>query len=193
MALLFDSVVVPEVAIRGSDLGYPVRRIYCVGRNYAEHARVAVRNVRRDGMDQIKKAKAEGMSEDDQKLWESEVQALTDRYIKLVDEALELMLAYDRQLEDLQGRLEVRLPECPTHTHTYLLVRDVACDAPLHSCRAAGRSSARSSGGAPRGSTRRIASRKTSTSSVRASASTSPPGSATSAHARGKGGRRLAG
>ena len=33
-----------------------------------------------------------------------------------VDEALELMLAYDRQLEDLQGRLEVRLPECPTHT-----------------------------------------------------------------------------
>ena len=109
-----------------------------------------------------------------------------------VDEALELMLAYDRQLEDLQGRLEVRLPECPTHTHLSL-VRDVPCDAPLHSCRAAGRSSARSSGGAPRGSTRRIASRKTSTSSVRASASTSPPGSATSAHARGKGGRRLAG
>ena len=109
-----------------------------------------------------------------------------------VDEALELMLAYDRQLEDLQGRLEVRLPECPTHTHLSL-VRDVPCDAPLHSCRAAGRSSARSSGGAPRGSTRRIASRKTSTSSVRASASTSPPGSATSAHARGKGGPRLAG
>ena len=60
-----------------------------VASHYAEHARVAVRNVRRDGMDQIKKAKAEGMSEDDQKLWESEVQALTDRYIKLVDEALE--------------------------------------------------------------------------------------------------------
>ena len=37
-----------------------------------------------------------------------------------VDEALELMLAYDRQLEDLQGRLEVRLPECPTHTHTLI-------------------------------------------------------------------------
>ena len=70
-----------------------------------------------------------------------------------VDEALELMLAYDRQLGDLQGRLEVRLPECPTHTHLSL-VRDVPCDAPLHSCRAAGRSSARSSGGAPRGSTR---------------------------------------
>ena len=65
------------------------RELTKVAAQYAEHGRVAIRNVRRDGMDQIKKAKAEGMSEDDQKLWESEVQALTDRYIKLVDEALE--------------------------------------------------------------------------------------------------------
>ncbi len=56
---------------------------------YAEHARVAVRNVRRDGMDQIKKAKAAGMAEDDQKLWTDEVQALTDDYIGAVDKALE--------------------------------------------------------------------------------------------------------
>ena len=54
-----------------------------------EEARVAVRNVRRDGMDKIKKAKADGMSEDDQKFWETEVQDLTDRFIKLVDDALE--------------------------------------------------------------------------------------------------------
>jgi ribosome recycling factor len=60
-----------------------------VASQYAEHARVAVRNVRRDGMDQIKKAKAEGMSEDDQKFWESAVQELTDRFVKLVDEALD--------------------------------------------------------------------------------------------------------
>lgn len=60
-----------------------------VAAQYAEHARVAVRNVRRDGMDQIKKAKAAGMSEDDQKLWETEVQELTDTYIKNVDAALE--------------------------------------------------------------------------------------------------------
>jgi ribosome recycling factor len=60
-----------------------------VAAQYAEHARVAVRNVRRDGMDQIKKAKAEGMSEDDQKFWESEVQDLTDKYIAQVDEALD--------------------------------------------------------------------------------------------------------
>jgi len=56
-----------------------------VAANYAENARIAVRNVRRDGMDQIKKAKADGMSEDDQKIWESEVQELTDTHIGKVD------------------------------------------------------------------------------------------------------------
>ncbi|MCQ0093068.1 ribosome recycling factor [Roseovarius sp. M141] len=60
-----------------------------VASQYAEHARVAVRNVRRDGMDQIKKAKNDGMSEDDQKFWETEVQDLTDRFITRVDESLE--------------------------------------------------------------------------------------------------------
>ena len=65
------------------------RELSKVAGHYAEHARVSIRNVRRDGMDQIKKAKADGMSEDDQKLWESEVQDLTDSYIKLVDDALE--------------------------------------------------------------------------------------------------------
>jgi len=60
-----------------------------VASQYAEHARVAIRNVRRDGMDQIKKAKAEGMSEDDQKFWETEVQEMTDRHIALIDDALE--------------------------------------------------------------------------------------------------------
>ena len=60
-----------------------------VAGQYAEHARVAIRNVRRDGMDRIKKAKSDGISEDDVKFWEGEVQDLTDRYIKLVDEALE--------------------------------------------------------------------------------------------------------
>ena len=40
-------------------------------------------------MDQIKKAKADGMSEDDQKLWEEEVQEMTNDYIKRVDALLE--------------------------------------------------------------------------------------------------------
>ena len=65
------------------------RELTKVAGNYAEHARVAIRNVRRDGMDQIKKAKGQGMSEDDQKLWESEVQDLTNASIARVDEALE--------------------------------------------------------------------------------------------------------
>ena len=65
------------------------RELGKVAGQYAESARVSIRNVRRDGMDKIKKAKTDGMSEDDQKLWESEVQEMTDRYIKLVDDALE--------------------------------------------------------------------------------------------------------
>ena len=60
-----------------------------VAANYAEHARVAIRNVRRDGMDRIKKAKAAGMPEDDQKMYADEVQELTDRMIAAVDKALD--------------------------------------------------------------------------------------------------------
>ena len=65
------------------------RELTRVAAQYAEHARVAVRNVRRDGMDQLKKAKAAGMSEDDTKLWSDEVQELTNEFIALVDKALE--------------------------------------------------------------------------------------------------------
>ena len=65
------------------------RELTKVAANYAEHARVAVRNLRRDGMDQIKKAKNDGLSEDDAKFWESEVEDLTKRYIRTVDQTLE--------------------------------------------------------------------------------------------------------
>ena len=64
------------------------RELSKVAGQSAEHARVAIRNVRRDAMDQIKKHK-DDMSEDDATLWESEVQELTDSYIKKVDAALE--------------------------------------------------------------------------------------------------------
>ncbi len=60
-----------------------------VAGQYAEHARVAVRNVRRDGMDQLKKAKAAGLSEDDQKMWHDEIQELTDAAIRKIDAALD--------------------------------------------------------------------------------------------------------
>ena len=65
------------------------RELGKVAGNYAEAARVSIRNLRRDGMDQIKKAKANGLSEDDQKFWESTVQEVTDAHIKLVDQTLE--------------------------------------------------------------------------------------------------------
>ena len=65
------------------------RELSRVAGQYAESARVAVRNIRRDGMDQIKKAKADGMSEDDQKFWEEAVQELTDSTIKMLDGILD--------------------------------------------------------------------------------------------------------
>jgi ribosome recycling factor len=64
------------------------RELAKVAGQYAEHARVAVRNVRRDGMDQLKRSRAAGMSEDDEKLWHDEVQELTDTAIKKIDAAL---------------------------------------------------------------------------------------------------------
>ena len=57
-----------------------------VAGQYAESARVSVRNVRRDGMDDIKGDKE--YSEDDKKRFSDEVQKLTDDKIKIVDELL---------------------------------------------------------------------------------------------------------
>jgi len=65
------------------------RELTRVAAQYGEHARVAVRNVRRDGNDQVKKAKGAGMSEDDQKFWTDEIQQLTDASIAAIDKALE--------------------------------------------------------------------------------------------------------
>ncbi len=55
---------------------------------YAEDARVAIRNVRRDGMDSLKKAEKDGeLTEDELKTWSGKVQTITDDHIKKVDEA----------------------------------------------------------------------------------------------------------
>jgi ribosome recycling factor len=60
-----------------------------VAGQYAEQARVAVRQVRREGMDGVKKAQKDGdISEDDATLYEEEIQSLTDKTIAKVDEAL---------------------------------------------------------------------------------------------------------
>ncbi len=56
---------------------------------YSEAARVSVRNVRRDGMDGLKKMKADGkISEDDQKKMSDDVQKMTDDTIKKIDKML---------------------------------------------------------------------------------------------------------
>jgi ribosome recycling factor len=60
-----------------------------VAHKYAEHARVAVRNVRRDGMDLLKRLDKGGqMSEDDHHKNSAKVQELTDKLIKEIDQSL---------------------------------------------------------------------------------------------------------
>jgi ribosome recycling factor len=98
-----------ERAIRESDLGLnpqtegqlirvPIpmlseeRRVELgkIAHKYAEQARIAVRNVRRDGMDTLKRMEREHeMSQDEQRMWSDEIQEMTDRHIKSIDAALE--------------------------------------------------------------------------------------------------------
>lgn len=60
-----------------------------IAHKYAEQARVAVRNVRRDGMEFLKKQEKDGkISEDEHRKLHDEVQKLTDGHVKKVDEAL---------------------------------------------------------------------------------------------------------
>lgn len=60
-----------------------------VAAQYAEQARVATRNVRRDAMDQLKQLEREHhISEDDHKIWAEEVQTLTDDRVKEIDDSL---------------------------------------------------------------------------------------------------------
>jgi ribosome recycling factor len=60
-----------------------------IAHKYAEQARVAVRNVRRDGMEFLKKQEKDGkISEDEHRKLHDEVQKLTDGHVKKVDDAL---------------------------------------------------------------------------------------------------------
>jgi ribosome recycling factor len=60
-----------------------------VAGKYAEQGRVSIRNIRRDGMDGLKKQKSDGdISEDQQKRSTDEVQKLTDEFIKKIDQML---------------------------------------------------------------------------------------------------------
>jgi len=56
---------------------------------YAEQARIAVRHVRRDGMEDLKKLEKDGeMGEDEHHMWSDEIQELTDKMISEIDSTL---------------------------------------------------------------------------------------------------------
>ena len=66
------------------------RELTRVSARYAEQARVSVRNVRRDGIDVLKRREKEtDITQDQQRKLQQEVQHLTDDYIRRIDEALE--------------------------------------------------------------------------------------------------------
>ena len=59
-----------------------------VAGRYAESARVAIRNVRRDGIENVRKAEKDGLlSEDERHGLESDIQKTTDEYVKKIDDA----------------------------------------------------------------------------------------------------------
>ena len=98
----WDSGLLKEIqkAIQASDLGINPQNDGKVLRlvfpqltkqvkKYAEEAKVAMRNIRRDGMDYIKKLKKDSeITEDEQKKAEKDLQDMLDKYTKKVDEAL---------------------------------------------------------------------------------------------------------
>ena len=56
----------------------------------AEEAKVGIRNIRRNGNDDAKKLEKEGVSEDEVKQLQEEIQKLTDKFVKKIDELYEL-------------------------------------------------------------------------------------------------------
>jgi ribosome recycling factor len=65
------------------------RELTRVAAKYAEAARIAVRNVRRDGIEALRKQEKDGdISQDEQKKLERDIQHLTDDHVKRVDETL---------------------------------------------------------------------------------------------------------
>ncbi len=66
-------------------------------KKYGEDARVAVRNIRRDGAEDLKKLKASQVSEDEIKRQEETLQKLTDKYIKEVDKSV-----HDKEAEVME-------------------------------------------------------------------------------------------
>jgi ribosome recycling factor len=65
------------------------RELVKVAAKYSEQARVSVRNVRRDGIDSLKKMEKDGdISQDEHRRYQAEVQTLTDDFIRKIDDAM---------------------------------------------------------------------------------------------------------
>ncbi len=64
------------------------RELFKKASNEGEQSKVAIRNIRRDSIEEIKKLQKDGLSEDISKDAEEAVQAVTDRFITLVDKLL---------------------------------------------------------------------------------------------------------
>ncbi len=64
------------------------RELFKRASNEGEHSKVAIRNIRRDGIEHIKRLQKEGLSEDVAKNAEKTVQEITDKYIGIVDKHL---------------------------------------------------------------------------------------------------------
>jgi ribosome recycling factor len=64
------------------------RELFKKASSEGEHSKVAIRNIRRDAIEQVKKLQKDGLSEDAAKDAEKEIQELTDKYIQLVDKHL---------------------------------------------------------------------------------------------------------
>ena len=60
-----------------------------IANRYSEQARVAARNVRRDGMETLKRLEKDSeISQDEQRQWSQDIQSLTDNTVKAIDDAL---------------------------------------------------------------------------------------------------------
>lgn len=65
------------------------RELVKVAAKYSEQARIAVRNVRRDGIDQLKKLEKDStITQDDHRRLQTEIQGLTDDFIRKIDDAM---------------------------------------------------------------------------------------------------------
>jgi len=96
------AILASDIGITPSDDGVSIRLVFPEltgerrqelvkdAKKSSENAKVAIRNIRRDGVDAIKKMQKDSIiTEDDQKNSEERIQKITDKFIKAIDDALD--------------------------------------------------------------------------------------------------------